>query len=126
MQHGKRFLRWKHHTVDGVTQGSVLLLEVRDQGKLASDTLHSLLYVHFMTVNKILTLEFIILAIQSSLTMLCQAINYLFIYECYLPEVRDYLFFPLVRKTGHELTSVPIFLYFVCGTLPRPCWITSV
>ena len=31
-------------------------------------------------------------------------------------------FFSLVRKIGPELTSVPIFLYFVCGTLPQRGW----
>ena len=25
----------------------------------------------------------------------------------------------LLRKVGPELTSVPIFLYFVCGSLPQ-------
>ena len=30
-----------------------------------------------------------------------------------------FFFFPLVRKTVAELTSVPIFLYFVCGMLSQ-------
>ena len=30
-----------------------------------------------------------------------------------------FFFFFLVRKIGHELMSVPIFLYFVCGMLPQ-------
>ena len=37
----------------------------------------------------------------------------------------DFLVF-LVRKIGPELTSVTIFLYFVCGTLPQHGLMNSV
>ena len=30
----------------------------------------------------------------------------------------------LLRKTGPELTSVPIFLYFICG-MPAPLWVAK-
>ena len=36
-----------------------------------------------------------------------------------LPYSSGFPYFFLVRKIGPELTSVPIFLYFVCGTLPQ-------
>ena len=39
-----------------------------------------------------------------------KAVNF---FECSL------FFLFLVRKIGPELTSVPIFLYFVCGMLPQ-------
>ena len=38
----------------------------------------------------------------------------------------NWFFFRGVRKIGPELTSVPIFLYFVCGTPPQHGLISGV
>ena len=35
-----------------------------------------------------------------------------------------FVLFCFLRKTGPELTSVPIFLYFICGT-PATAWLDS-
>ena len=36
-----------------------------------------------------------------------------------LPLFYYFFIFAFVRKSGPELTSVPIFLHFVCGMLPQ-------
>ena len=40
-------------------------------------------------------------------------------YNIIITTVTVVLLLFLMRKTGPELTSAPIFLYFVCGTLPQ-------